>query len=60
MVSKNENEIVKYYKELAEAQSTEDNIIEPLFLIQKELDSLEEVLEKKTDNNTFLKKENLA
>ncbi len=56
LVSKNENEIVKYYKEMAEAESSEENIVEPLDLIQKELSNLEKVLEKKTDNNTFLKK----
>ena len=56
LVSKNENEIVKYYKEMAEAESSEENNVEPLDLIQQELNNLEKVLQKKTDNNTFLKK----
>src|SRR5215217_618379 len=33
LVSKNENELVKYYKEEAEALSTEENTILPLTLI---------------------------
>lgn len=56
LVSKNENEIVKYYKEMAEAESTEEDKVEPVTLIQKELDSLEKVLLRKKENNTFLKK----
>lgn len=56
LISKNENEIVKYYKEMAEAKSSEDKIVEPVTLIQEELDNLEKILETKRDNNTFLKK----
>ncbi len=56
LISKNENEIVKYYKEKAEALSSGDNVIEPTDLIQIELDELELILENKKENNTFLKK----
>ncbi|MGA9212354.1 hypothetical protein [Kaistella sp.] len=56
LVSKNENEIVKYYKEMSEAMSDAETIVEPVILIQDELDKLEIVLKTKTENNTFLKK----
>jgi len=56
LVSKNENEIVKYYKEKAEGLSTVNELIEPVDLIQKELDELEIILTKKSENNTYLKK----
>lgn len=56
LVSKNENEIVKYYKEKAEGLSTVDEVVEPIDLIQNELDELEIILSKKNENNTYLKK----
>ncbi|KPH12970.1 hypothetical protein [Chryseobacterium sp. ERMR1:04] len=49
LVSKNENEIVKYYKEIAEALSSEDNILDPIDLIQKELNELEDILKTKKE-----------
>ncbi|MCS3868954.1 hypothetical protein J3D55_001870 [Chryseobacterium ginsenosidimutans] len=56
LISKNENEIVKYYKEKAEGLSSEENIINPTDLIQKELDELELILKTKKENNTYLRK----
>lgn len=48
LVSKNENEIVKYYKEKAEGLSTVDEVVEPIDLIQNELDELENnIIQKK-------------
>ncbi|REC55525.1 hypothetical protein DRF62_06015 [Chryseobacterium piscium] len=41
---------------MAEAMSDENNIVDPITLIQEELDNLEKVLKTKTENNTFLKK----
>lgn len=44
LISKNENEIVKFYKEKAEAMSTDDKKVEPLELIYEELSELEAIL----------------
>lgn len=56
LVSKNENEIVKFYKEMAEAKTSETEIVDPIQLIQVELNDLEIILATKKENNTFLKK----
>lgn len=56
LVSKNDNEIVKYYKEMASALSTSNEEISPLDLIQEELNKLENVLSKATGNNVHLRK----
>lgn len=56
LVSKNENEIVKYYKEKAEGLSNDNETIKPIDLIQKELEELDIILSKKSENNTYLKK----
>lgn len=56
LTSKNENETVKYYKEEAEAASTEDNIILPVDLITTELKRLESLLEKSGKKSTYLLK----
>lgn len=56
LTSKNESDLVKYYKEMAEAESSEENVICPTTLIQDDLDKLDIVLKKKPDNNTNLKK----
>lgn len=55
MDRKNENDWVKYYKELAEAKSTMENVIDPVELIQKDLDDLNKIALNK-ENKRFLKK----
>lgn len=56
LVSKNENEIVKFYKEKAEALSDEVEEVKPVDLIQKELDEIDELLEKKPEKSAYLRK----
>lgn len=56
LTSKNENELVKYYKEEAEALSTEEKKIKPVDLIQDELKRLEDILEKSNKKGTYLLK----
>jgi len=56
LTSKNENEIVKFYKEKADALSTEYIFVNPVDLIQKEIDELDEILKKKKEDNAHLKK----
>ena len=55
LTRKNESDWVKYYKELAEAQSTPENDIDPVQLIQRDLDILNKVALNK-DNSRSLKK----
>jgi hypothetical protein len=52
---KNESDWVKYYKELADAQSIDGKEINPVDLIQKDLDDLSKVALNK-DNKRFLNK----
>ncbi len=56
LVSKNDNELVRYYKDEAEAESTEDLKINPVDLIDKELKRIEELLSKKNGKFTYLNK----
>jgi hypothetical protein len=56
LVSKNENELVKYYKEEAEASSTDDDIVLPLDLIDKEIERVTELISQKSGKNVYLKK----
>jgi len=56
LVSKNENEIVRFYKEKAEALSDDENKIDPADLIQNELNEIDEILEKKPEKSVQLKK----
>lgn len=53
--NKNESELVKFYKELAEAKSTLNKIILPIDLINKELKKME-ALYKNNTNRTYIKK----
>ncbi len=55
MDRKNESDWVKYYKELADAQSTEGVEINPVDLIEKDLEVLSKVAQNK-DNKRFLNK----
>ncbi len=55
MDRKNENDWVKYYKELADAQSTESMEINPIDLIQKDLNELNNIALNK-GNKRFLNK----
>lgn len=55
MDRKNESDWVKYYKELADAQSTEEKIINPVDLIEKDLFVLDKIALNK-ENKRFLKK----
>lgn len=52
---KNESDWVKYYKELADAQSTEDKTVNPVDLIEKDLNELDKIALNK-ENKRFLKK----
>lgn len=56
LVSKNENETVKYYKEEAEASSTEDKKVEPVDLINNEINRVENLIDKKGGKATYLLK----
>lgn len=50
---KNESEDVKYYKELAMAQSGSDNQINPVDLINVEIEKLEPIIEKATEKRSL-------
>lgn len=56
LTSKNENELVRYYKDEAAATSTAENKVEPVDLIISELNRVEEILAKKNGNFTYLNK----
>ncbi len=56
LTSKNENELVRYYKDEAEAESTDEQKVEPVDLIEKELNRVEELLSKKNGKFTYLNK----
>ncbi|KOF03645.1 hypothetical protein OB69_04930 [Roseivirga seohaensis subsp. aquiponti] len=57
LTSKNESETVKYYKEMAEIKSTPEKKIEPNDLIQKDIDSHEELIgDTSFTNNRFIAK----
>jgi hypothetical protein len=54
--NKNESDLVKLYKELAEAQSTETNKITPVDLINEELHKMEALSERNGDKKFIRKK----
>jgi hypothetical protein len=57
LISKNENEIVKYYKEEAYIRTTPEKPVEPLDLITEELERVEKLLDEKDSlKATYVKK----
>lgn len=55
MDRKNENDWVKFYKELADVQSTENTVVDPIDLIKKDLEELNKIALNK-GNKRFLNK----
>lgn len=56
MDRKNESEWVKFYKDLAETKSTSELIIDPIDLIQKDLDKLKNITLNKNNKRTLQKR----
>lgn len=55
LARKNESDMVKYFKEKALAQSTDDNEVNPIKLIEEELEELEAIVQQDTSKR-FLNK----
>ncbi|WP_332453105.1 hypothetical protein [Chryseobacterium aquaticum] len=51
LTNKNENDLVKYYKDEANAISTDENKVHPLELINKELERVEQIIKNAENKN---------